>query len=83
LADARPSQQDLKMSRTVSHHDYLMKHLASPAEATAYLNAVAKDGDLKSMVKAIGNVVEAQEGVGALAKKAKMRSRRSQGLKRN
>ena len=32
------------MIRTVSHHDYLMKVLANPVEAAAYLNSVAEDG---------------------------------------
>lgn len=60
------------MNRTVSHHGYLMKHLTGPAEASAYLNAVAEDGDIKSLLKAVRNVVEAQGGVGALAKKTKL-----------
>lgn len=60
------------MNRTVSHHDYLMKSLADTAEASAYLNAVAEDRDIKFLLKAIRNVVEAQGGVGALAKKTKL-----------
>lgn len=64
------------MNRTVSHHDYLMKHLTAPAEAAAYLNSIAEDGDIKFLLKAIRNVVEAQGGVGVLAKKTK-RSRTS------
>lgn len=60
------------MITTVSHHDYLMKHLAVPEEAAAYLNSVAEDGDIRYMLKAIRNVVEAQGGVGALAKKTKL-----------
>ena len=60
------------MNRTVSHHDYLMKHLTAPAEAAAYLNTVAEDGDLKFLLKSLRNVVEAQGGVGVLAKKTKL-----------
>ena len=60
------------MNRTVSHHDYLMKHLTNPAEAAAYLNAIAEDGDIKFLLKALRNVVEAQGGVGVLAKKTKL-----------
>ena len=60
------------MNKTVSHHDYLMKHLTDAAEAAAYLDAVAKDGDVKSLLKALRNVVEAQGGVGKLAKKARL-----------
>lgn len=60
------------MNRTVSHHDYLMKRLADREDASAYLNSVAGDGDLKALLKAVRNVVEAQGGVGALAKKTKL-----------
>jgi len=60
------------MNRTVRHHDYLMKHLTDPAEAAAYLNAVAEDGEIKFLLKALRNVVEAQGGVGELAKKTKL-----------
>jgi probable addiction module antidote protein len=60
------------MSRTVSHHDYLLKRLADREEASAYLNAVAEDGNLKALLKAIRNIVEAQGGVGPLAKKTKL-----------
>ncbi len=60
------------MNRIIRHHDYLMKHLTNPVEAAAYLNAVAEDGDIKSLLKAIRNIVEAQGGVGKLAKKTKL-----------
>ncbi|MCX5797622.1 MAG: transcriptional regulator [Elusimicrobia bacterium] len=60
------------MNRTVSHHEYLMKHLTAPAEAAAYLDSVAEDGDIRFLLKAIRNVVEAQGGVGVLAKKTKL-----------
>ena len=60
------------MNRTVSHHDYLKTHLTKPAEAAAYLNAVAEDGEVKAILKALRNVVEAQGGVGELAKKTKL-----------
>lgn len=60
------------MNRTVSHRDYLLKHLASPAEAAAYLNAVAEDREIKELLKALRNVVKAQGGVGELAKKTKL-----------
>jgi len=60
------------MIRTVAYHDYLVKHLADPAEAAAYLNAAAEERDLKYLLKALRNVVEAQGGVGALARKTKL-----------
>jgi probable addiction module antidote protein len=60
------------MNKTISHHDFLMKHLADPTNAAAYLDAVAEDEDVKAMLKAVRNVVEAQGGVGKLAKKTKL-----------
>jgi len=60
------------MIGTVRHHDFMMKHLADRAEASAYLNAVAEDGDIKFLLEAIRDVVEAQGGVGELAKKTKL-----------
>ena len=60
------------MNRTVRHHDVLMKYLARPREAAAYLSVVAEDGDLKFLLKALRNVVEAQGGIGKLAKKTKL-----------
>ncbi len=60
------------MKQVIAHHDYLMEHLTSPGEAAAYLNAVAEDGDIKSLLKALRNVVESQGGVGKLAKKTKL-----------
>lgn len=60
------------MNRTVSHHEYLMKRLADAVEAAAYLDAVAEDGDIKALLKALRNVVEAQGGVGELARKTKL-----------
>jgi len=57
------------MITTIRHHDYLMEHLANPAAAASYLNSAAEDGELKYLLKALRNVVEAQGGVGALAKK--------------
>ena len=60
------------MKRTVSHSAYLIKHLAKPSEAAAYLNSVAEDGDIKALLKALRNVVAAQGGVGKLAKAVNM-----------
>lgn len=60
------------MSQSIPHRDYLMKHLSNPEEAAAYLNAVAQDGDVKALLKALRNVVEAQGGIGALAKRTKL-----------
>lgn len=60
------------MNRTVSHRDFLTKHLTNPTEAAAYLNAVAEDREIKYLLKALRNVVKAQGGVGELAKKTKL-----------
>lgn len=61
------------MITTAPYHDSLIAHLAAnPEEAVAYLNAVAEDGEIKYLLKALRNVVEAQGGVGALAKKTKL-----------
>jgi len=60
------------MNKTISHHDYLMKYLTNPAKAAAYLNSVAEDGDIKFLLKALRNVVEARGGVGELAKITKL-----------
>jgi probable addiction module antidote protein len=60
------------MKRTVPYHDYLIESLADPVEAAAYLNSVAEDNDVKFMLKALRNVVEAQGGIGELAKKTKL-----------
>jgi probable addiction module antidote protein len=60
------------MISTVSHHDFMMKYLASPAEAAAYLNCVAEDNDLDFLLESLRDVVEAQGGVGELAKKTGM-----------
>ncbi len=60
------------MITTVSHRDFLRKHLANPAEAAAYLNAVAEDRDIPPLLRALRDVVAAQGGVGELARKTKL-----------
>ncbi len=57
------------MKPFIRHHDYLMKYLAKPAEAAAYLTTVMEDGDTRFFLKALRDVVEAQGGIGKLAKK--------------
>lgn len=54
---------------TVSHQEFLATHLATPKHAADYLNAIAAEGDLALLLKALRKVVEAQGGVGALARK--------------
>ena len=60
------------MKRTLAHRSYLLKHLSKPVEAAAYLNSVAEDSDIRALLKAIRNVANAQGGIGALAKAARM-----------
>lgn len=60
------------MKSSVSHQSWLKKYLTNPAEATAYLNSVAEEGDIKFLLKALRNVVKAQGGVGKLAKAVRM-----------
>lgn len=58
------------MTGTISHRDWLVKHLAAnPEEAVAFLNSVAEDGELKYLLMALRDVVEAQGGIGKLARK--------------
>src|SRR5437762_9841027 len=61
--------EDKMKITTVDHHDTLMKSLANPKYALAYFNSVAEDGEIFYLLKALRNVVEAQGGIGKLAKK--------------
>ena len=60
------------MGRTVDHHEFLMEFLADPKKASAYLNTAVEDGELRYLLKALRNVVEAQGGFTRLAKKVRM-----------
>lgn len=57
-------------------HEVLMEDLADPAEAISYLDVSLEeyqmDGDIPFFFKGIRNVVEAQGGVAAIAKRAAM-----------
>ena len=57
-------------------HEVLMEDLADPAEAISYLEVSLEeyqmDGDIPFFFKGIRNVVEAQGGVAAIAKRAAM-----------
>ncbi|MBI5883088.1 MAG: addiction module antidote protein [Elusimicrobia bacterium] len=57
---------------TRPHEEFLKKYLADPIEAAAYLNAIAEDNELDFLLEALRDVVEAQGGVGALAKKTRL-----------
>jgi probable addiction module antidote protein len=56
------------MTRSVPHHDFLLETLRDPEEAAAYLDAVAEDGSVGDILKAIRNITEAQGGFLKLAR---------------
>ena len=60
------------MNRTVDHHKFLIEFLSKPKKAAAYLNSAAEEGDLKYLLKALRNVVEAQGGFTKLSRKVHM-----------
>lgn len=60
------------MISTRPHRESLLRSLADPVEAAAYLDAVAGEGNVKSMLKALRNVVDAQGGIGGLAQKTRL-----------
>ena len=60
------------MKRTINHHEFLMKFLANPKKAAAYLNSAAEEGDLRYLLKALRNVVDAHGGFSKLARKIRM-----------
>lgn len=60
------------MTTTVPYEEGMLEYLSDPAEAAAYLDAVAADNDPKYMLKALRRVVKAQGGIGRLAKKTNL-----------
>lgn len=58
-----------RLKNTVWHDNFMREHLSKPAEAAAYLNALAEEGDAKFLLKGLRRVVDAQGGVGKLAKR--------------
>lgn len=58
------------MKKSTSYQDYLLDSLKNTEEAVNYLNAALEGGDPKVFLSALLNVVQAQGGVTALAKKA-------------
>ncbi|HXH55656.1 MAG TPA: hypothetical protein VNK03_07955 [Gammaproteobacteria bacterium] len=55
--------------KSVSYQDYLIESLKDPKEAAGYLNAALSEGDIKVFLLALQNVIQAQGGITALAKK--------------
>ena len=60
------------MSKTsTSYQEELIKDLANPDEAAAYLNAALEDGDKEVFLMALRDIAEAK-GMARLSKKAKL-----------
>ena len=58
-------------SKSISYQHYLISSLKDPKEAAGYLNAALEAGDINVFLLALQNVIQAQGGVAALAKKTK------------
>lgn len=58
--------------KTKSFKDSLIKALKDPVEASAYLNAVLKEGDVALLLQALRDVAEAQHGISKLARLTKL-----------
>lgn len=56
---------------TTSYRDGLLKDLAKPKEAAAYLNAALEDGDQDVFLMALRDIADAR-GMSRLAKSAKL-----------
>ena len=57
---------------SLPHEDWLIEQLKNPAEAAAYLETVLKEGDQAAIMLALRQVAQAQGGVAAIARKAKL-----------
>jgi len=62
----------MKVKPAVSYHDYLIKTLKDPEEASEYLNAALEAGDKKAFLMALRNVIEARGGMTRAAKASKI-----------
>lgn len=60
------------MAKAASYQKDLIESLKDPCEAAAYLNAAIEEGDRAVFLLAIRNVAEANGGMAAVAKKAKL-----------
>ena len=61
----------MNTKKSIDYQDYLIESLKDPEEATGYLNAALEGGDISAFLLALQNVIQAQGGVAALAKKTK------------
>ncbi len=62
----------MKVPPAVSHHDWLIRTLKDPEEATEYLNAALEAGDKKAFLMALKNVIDARGGMTRIAKTSKI-----------
>ena len=62
----------MKIKPAVSYHDYLIKTLKDPEEASGYLNAALEAGDKKAFLMALRNVIEARGGMTRAARTSKI-----------
>ena len=59
-------------NKVTTYQEDLIDALKDPCEAAAYLNAAMEEGDRSVFLLALRNVAEAQGGMAALARKARM-----------
>jgi probable addiction module antidote protein len=57
---------------SLPYEDWLVEQLKNPAEAAAYLETVLEEGDQAAIMLALRQVAQAQGGVAAIARKAKL-----------
>jgi probable addiction module antidote protein len=58
------------ISPSVPHKPHLLKRLADPATAAAYINAAASEDDPGALLQALRNVAEAHGGITKVAARA-------------
>ena len=60
------------VAASVPYEPWLIEQLKQPAHAAAYLEAVIEDGDQAALMLALRQIAQAQGGVAAIARKAKL-----------
>jgi probable addiction module antidote protein len=67
-----PRSKSRAVAASLPYEPWLIERLKDPAEAAAYLEAVIEDGDQAAMMLALRQIAQAQGGVAAIARKAKL-----------
>ena len=62
----------MKQIKTKSFHQSLIKTLKDPVEASEYLNAVLREGDIDLLLVALRDVAEAQGGMSKLSRQTRL-----------